>query len=128
MGQASTDLTMSSVMIGVLHFSTESVTATWLLPEMVERVASMLNYFLNVLTGECRAGVAKPLAALAASPWEMQFLLQGCFWNMVQSKVTYKLRCAPYRQSTHLLHPSGTLQAQLRKLQSGQARAKALLL
>ncbi len=51
-GQAGNDLAMAAVMINILFFSSESVTTTWLLPEMVERVASMLNYFLNVLTGE----------------------------------------------------------------------------
>ena len=31
--------------------STEDVTAPWLLPEMVSRVADMLNYFLDHLAG-----------------------------------------------------------------------------
>ena len=73
MGQAGNDLHMSSVMIAILHFSTESVTATWLLPEMVERVASMLNYFLNVLTGEVQAILNSCLSLMIhCSSWVLQ--------------------------------------------------------
>ena len=41
----------SSVFIGVMNYSSQEITAPWLLPEMVERVATMLNYFLRHLAG-----------------------------------------------------------------------------
>ena len=62
-------------MIGILHFSTESVTATWLLPEMIERVSSMLNYFLNVLTGEMSVSRAKVISD--SSPTAMHSPLES---------------------------------------------------
>eukprot|EP00803_Ostreobium_quekettii_P005944 evm.model.scf_1775.3 EVM.evm.TU.scf_1775.3 scf_1775:17856-20430(+) len=37
--------------IETLHYSTKEIQAPFLLPEMVERVAAMLNYFLKYLTG-----------------------------------------------------------------------------
>lgn len=35
----------------LLRTTTEDITRTWLLPEMVERIASMLDYFLDHLAG-----------------------------------------------------------------------------
>jgi len=45
------DLQLGAVYIRVMQESTEDVTAPWLLPEMVSRVADMLNYFLDHLAG-----------------------------------------------------------------------------
>ena len=44
-------LTSSSIAVKTLEYTTTEVAATWLLPEMVLRVANMLNYFLQFLTG-----------------------------------------------------------------------------
>ncbi|KAL3145548.1 hypothetical protein ABBQ32_003373 [Trebouxia sp. C0010 RCD-2024] len=47
-------LTSSSIAVKTLEYTTTEVAATWLLPEMVLRVANMLNYFLQFLTGPNR--------------------------------------------------------------------------
>ena len=44
-------LTSASIAVKTLEYTTTQVTSTWLLPEMVLRVANMLNYFLQFLTG-----------------------------------------------------------------------------
>ena len=46
----------SSVFIGIMNYSSQEITAPWLLPEMVERVATMLNYFLRHLAGDSSRG------------------------------------------------------------------------
>ncbi|XP_051121088.1 probable ubiquitin conjugation factor E4 [Andrographis paniculata] len=48
------DMKLASEDISMLSFTTEQITAPFLLPEMVERVASMLNYFLLQLVGPQR--------------------------------------------------------------------------
>ena len=45
-------LATASIVVRTLEYSTTEVTSTWLLPEMVVRVANMLNYFLQFLTGQ----------------------------------------------------------------------------
>ncbi|XP_071696746.1 probable ubiquitin conjugation factor E4 [Rutidosis leptorrhynchoides] len=45
------DLKLVTKVVNMLAFSTEQITAPLLLPEMVEKVASMLNYFLLQLVG-----------------------------------------------------------------------------
>ena len=45
------DLYLASVYIRVMRTTTEEITDTWLLPEMVGRVAAMLDYFLDHLAG-----------------------------------------------------------------------------
>ena len=45
------DLQLGAVYIRMMQESTEDITAPWLLPEMVSRVADMLNYFLDHLAG-----------------------------------------------------------------------------
>lgn len=47
-------LTSASIAVKTLEYTTTQVTSTWLLPEMVLRVANMLNYFLQFLTGPNR--------------------------------------------------------------------------
>lgn len=51
--------------VRLLRTTTEEITTTWLLPEMVERVASMLDYFMAHLAGALSI-VSKHGEALAA--------------------------------------------------------------
>ncbi|XP_078436752.1 U-box domain-containing protein [Wolffia australiana] len=48
------DLKLANEDVGMLAFTSEQIPAPFLLPEMVERVASMLNYFLLQLVGPQR--------------------------------------------------------------------------
>ena len=48
---------MASIAVKTLEYTTTEVTSTWLLPEMVLRVANMLNYFLQFLTGNSAASI-----------------------------------------------------------------------
>lgn len=45
------DIYLASVYVRLLRTTTEEITGTWLLPEMVSRVASMLDYFMEHLAG-----------------------------------------------------------------------------
>jgi Ubiquitin elongating factor core len=45
------DIYLAGVYVRLLRRTTEDITHTWLLPEMVERVASMLTYFMDALVG-----------------------------------------------------------------------------
>ena len=44
--------------VTMLAFTSEEITAPFLLPEMVERVANMLNYFLLQLVGPQRKSLS----------------------------------------------------------------------
>lgn len=44
-------LSLSGICVHTLCYSTQEITAPFLLPEMVDRLAAMLNYFLLYLTG-----------------------------------------------------------------------------
>ncbi|KAF5748953.1 ubiquitin conjugation factor E4 [Tripterygium wilfordii] len=48
------DMKLANEDVSVLAFTSEQITAPFLLPEMMERVASMLNYFLLQLVGPQR--------------------------------------------------------------------------
>ncbi|KAK1660478.1 hypothetical protein QYE76_048637 [Lolium multiflorum] len=48
------DMKLANEDVGMLAFTSEQISAPLLLPEMVERVASMLNYFLLQLAGPQR--------------------------------------------------------------------------
>ncbi|KAI3897369.1 hypothetical protein MKX03_021964 [Papaver bracteatum] len=48
------DMRLAMEDVGMLAFTSEQITVPFLLPEMVERVASMLNYFLLQLAGPQR--------------------------------------------------------------------------
>ncbi|ONL98991.1 putative ubiquitin conjugation factor E4 [Zea mays] len=48
------DMRLANEDVGMLAFTSEQIPAPFLLPEMVERVASMLNYFLLQLAGPQR--------------------------------------------------------------------------
>ncbi|XP_010258183.1 PREDICTED: probable ubiquitin conjugation factor E4 [Nelumbo nucifera] len=48
------DMKLANEDVGMLAFTSEEISAPFLLPEMVERVASMLNYFLLQLVGPQR--------------------------------------------------------------------------
>jgi Ubiquitin elongating factor core len=45
------DIYLAGVYVRLLRRTTEDITHTWLLPEMVERIASMLTYFMDALVG-----------------------------------------------------------------------------
>ncbi|GAX74152.1 hypothetical protein CEUSTIGMA_g1601.t1 [Chlamydomonas eustigma] len=53
-----TMLTFAQGTIHLMNFTTEEVTLPFLLPEMVDRLAGMLNYFLKFLTGSERRKLA----------------------------------------------------------------------
>ncbi|AQK59829.1 putative ubiquitin conjugation factor E4 [Zea mays] len=48
------DMRLANEDVGMLAFTSEQIPAPFLLPEMVERVVSMLNYFLLQLSGPQR--------------------------------------------------------------------------
>ncbi|KAJ9562103.1 hypothetical protein OSB04_007263 [Centaurea solstitialis] len=52
------DMKLAMEDVSMLSFTTEQITAPFLLPEMVERVASMLNYFLLQLVGPQRKSLS----------------------------------------------------------------------
>lgn len=52
------DMKLAMEDVTMLAFMTEQITAPFLLPEMVERVASMLNYFLLQLVGPQRKSLS----------------------------------------------------------------------
>lgn len=45
------DIYLAGVYVRLLRRTSEDITHTWLLPEMVERIASMLTYFMDALVG-----------------------------------------------------------------------------
>ncbi|KAL7606432.1 hypothetical protein Lser_V15G20284 [Lactuca serriola] len=52
------DMKLAMEDVSMLAFTTEQITAPFLLPEMVERVGSMLNYFLLQLVGPQRKSLS----------------------------------------------------------------------
>ncbi|CAM8986271.1 unnamed protein product [Rhodiola kirilowii] len=52
------DMKLAMEDVSMMAFSTEHITAPFLLPEMVERVANMLNYFLLQLVGPQRKSLS----------------------------------------------------------------------
>ncbi|XP_057971394.1 probable ubiquitin conjugation factor E4 [Malania oleifera] len=52
------DLKLANEDVSMLAFTSEQITAPFLLPEMVERVANMLNYFLLQLVGPQRKSLS----------------------------------------------------------------------
>ncbi|CAN6470133.1 unnamed protein product [Victoria cruziana] len=52
------DMKLANEDLGLLAFTSEQITAPFLLPEMVERVANMLNYFLLQLVGPQRRALS----------------------------------------------------------------------
>lgn len=52
------DMKLANEDVSLLAFTSEQITAPFLLPEMVERVASMLNYFLLQLVGPQRKSLS----------------------------------------------------------------------
>lgn len=47
-------MTLANEDVGMLAYTSDEITSPFLLPEMVERVANMLNYFLSQLVGPQR--------------------------------------------------------------------------
>ena len=58
------DLAMAMVHVRMLAYTTEAIVAPLLLPEMVERVAGMLDYFLFFLAGPERKKLSVKSATL----------------------------------------------------------------
>ncbi|XP_073149096.1 probable ubiquitin conjugation factor E4 [Henckelia pumila] len=52
------DMKLANEDVSMMAFTSEQITAPFLLPEMVERVASMLNYFLLQLVGPQRKSLS----------------------------------------------------------------------
>lgn len=52
------DMKLANEDVGMLTFTSEQITVPFLLPEMVERVANMLNYFLLQLVGPQRKSLS----------------------------------------------------------------------
>ncbi|KAF8399550.1 hypothetical protein HHK36_015417 [Tetracentron sinense] len=52
------DMKLANEDVGMLAFTSEQITVPFLLPEMVERVANMLNYFLLQLVGPQRKSLS----------------------------------------------------------------------
>ncbi|XP_057447700.1 probable ubiquitin conjugation factor E4 isoform X2 [Lotus japonicus] len=52
------DMKLANEEVSMLAFTSEQITVPFLLPEMVERVASMLNYFLLQLVGPQRKSLS----------------------------------------------------------------------
>ncbi|KAG0460235.1 hypothetical protein HPP92_023363 [Vanilla planifolia] len=52
------DMKLANEDVGMLAFTSEQIPSPFLLPEMVERVASMLNYFLLQLVGPQRKSLS----------------------------------------------------------------------
>ncbi|KAJ8775019.1 hypothetical protein K2173_020023 [Erythroxylum novogranatense] len=52
------DMKLANEDVSMLAFTSEQITAPFLLPEMIERVASMLNYFLLQLVGPQRKSLS----------------------------------------------------------------------
>lgn len=52
------DMTLANEDVGMLAYTSSVITAPFLLPELVERVANMLNYFLSQLVGPQRKTLA----------------------------------------------------------------------
>lgn len=50
-GVLRSDLYLGAIYVRIMQQSTEDISAPWLLPEMVSRVADMLDYFLDHLAG-----------------------------------------------------------------------------
>ncbi|TMW97042.1 hypothetical protein EJD97_006331 [Solanum chilense] len=53
-----TDMKMANQDVGLLAFTSEQITVPFLLPEMVDRVATMLNYFFLQLVGPQRKSLS----------------------------------------------------------------------
>ena len=52
--------------VAIMQFSTQRITAPWLAPTTAQRIAGMLNYFLEHLTGAA-LGPTAPLTGSAAT-------------------------------------------------------------
>ena len=69
------DLTLAKVHVGMMGYTSRDIASPFLVPEMVERVAAMLNYFLLYLAGPERKLLKfadrEKMKALAWDPPEM---------------------------------------------------------
>ncbi|KAL6763344.1 ubiquitin elongating factor core-domain-containing protein [Haematococcus lacustris] len=131
-------LLYAQVTVGILDFSTEQVTSSFLLPEMVERTAGMLNYFLSYLTGPRRRKLAiKEPAKYNFKPREllgelMQVYLHlaaadrsGRFFTAIASDQR-SYDPAMFSEAARVLASSGLLSPQDGARMDGLARGVAL--
>jgi len=56
-----TYLLLGNETINMLHYLSKDIVAPFLLPELIDRLASMLNYFLDQLAGPNCTNVKVPL-------------------------------------------------------------------
>ncbi|KAG1664461.1 hypothetical protein FOA52_006307 [Chlamydomonas sp. UWO 241] len=84
--QLRTLLVFAAGAIKLLNFTTEEITAPFLLPEMVDRLASMLNYFLKYLTGSERRKLAiKEADKLGFNPRELLKSIISVYLHLASS-------------------------------------------
>ena len=105
--------------VAIMQFSTQLITAPWLTPTTAQRIAGMLNYFLEHLTGAA-PGPAGPLTWHAATcSCQHAGRLAGCLELQVPTgagrcrgptTAAPGLRLAPAQHSSTIrpvLHPAG---------------------
>ena len=72
------DIYLAGVYVRLLRRTTEDITHTWLLPEMVERIASMLTYFMDALVGR-RLSHVRPDSYHEHVRWVLHYPSTGHF-------------------------------------------------
>eukprot|EP00899_Mesostigma_viride_P025856 jgi/Mesvir1/6455/Mv19535-RA.2 len=77
------DMTLADEHISMLQYTSQEITAPFMLPEMVERVATMLNYFLLQLVGPTRKGLrVKDPEKLAFRPRKLLTQIVRVYLNL----------------------------------------------
>ena len=80
------DLTLAKVHVGMMGYTSRDIASPFLVPEMVERVASMLNYFLLYLAGPERKQLKfadrEKMKALAWDPPEMLGMIVDVYLHL----------------------------------------------
>ena len=80
------DLTLAKVHVGMMGYTSRDVASPFLVPEMVERVAAMLNYFLLYLAGPERKQLKfadrEKMKALAWDPPEMLGMIVDVYLHL----------------------------------------------
>ena len=80
------DLTLAKVHVGMMGYTSRDIASPFLRPEMVERVAAMLNYFLLYLAGPERKQLKfadrEKMKALAWDPPEMLGMIVDVYLDL----------------------------------------------
>ena len=80
------DLTLAKVHVGMMGYTSRDIASPFLRPEMVERVAAMLNYFLLYLAGPERKQLKfadrEKMKALAWDPPEMLGMIVDVYLHL----------------------------------------------